>query len=72
MREQVIQFIHEDVHEDRRGDLCGVERAADAIVNYIYAELVSVLQQELEQAYGARGDGLAEALEFIQQQFKDK
>lgn len=72
MRSQVEQFIREDIRCDIHGDLYGVERAADAIVNYIYAELVSVLQQELEQAYGARGDGLAEALEFIQQRFEEK
>jgi hypothetical protein len=72
MRWQIEQFIHEDVRSDIHGDLYGVERAADAIVNYIRAELVSVLQQELEQAYGARGDGLSEAIEFIQEQFKEK
>ena len=72
MRSAIAEFILEDVRADIHGDLYGVDRAADGIAAYIYSELISRLRIELDTAYGARGDGLHEAIEIIQEQFREK
>jgi hypothetical protein len=72
MRWQIEQFIHEDVRSDIHGDLYGVERAADAIVNYIHSELITRLKEEAKGAVGSYVDGLYEAIDVIENQFKEK
>lgn len=72
MRTAIEQFIREDVRCDIYGDLYGVDRAAEGIANFVYAEIMSRLTFELERAYGSRGDGLDEAVEIVRGCFKEK
>lgn len=72
MRWQVEQFIHEDVRCDIHGDLYGVERAADAIVNYIFAELITRMKEEARGAVGSYVDGLYEAIDILQNHRKEQ
>lgn len=70
MRAQIKEFIRQDVRCDIHGDLYGVTKAADAIASYVYTEIISRLKTELAHARGSYGDGLYEAIEIVDRQFK--
>jgi hypothetical protein len=70
MRNWIEQYIREDVRADIHGDLYGVDRAANAIINFISTELITALREEAYQSEGAYGDGLCEAIDLIQRRLQ--
>ena len=66
MRQQIEQIIRQAVSVDIHFDLCGTDRAAGDIADFVASELIAALREELRRAPGAYGDGLYEAIDLVQ------